>query len=47
MNKLIDVDARADPLNEVETYIRGRQRIYYVLATERVAECVQCTNIAP
>ena len=46
-NKLIDLHAREDPMSEIETYIRGRQRIDYAFATERVAECVTYTNIAP
>ena len=45
-NKLIDLHAREDPMSEIETYIRGRQRIDYTFATER-AECVTYTNIAP
>lgn len=47
INKLTDAHAKDDPMNEVEMYIRGRQRIDYVLATERVADCIQYTNIAP
>jgi hypothetical protein len=46
-NKLIDLHAKEDPMTEIETYIRGRQRIDYAFATERVAECVTYTNIAP
>lgn len=38
--KLIDMHAKSNPLNEVETYIRGKQRIDYMLATERNVECV-------
>jgi GTP-binding protein EngB required for normal cell division len=45
--EMIDVHAKSDPLNEVETYVRGKQRIDYMMATERVAECVEYTNIAP
>lgn len=36
----VDVHEKVDPLNEVESYLRGRQRIDYVLATKRVAESV-------
>ena len=44
--ELIDVHARSDPFNEVETYARGKQRIDYILVTERIADCVEYTNIA-
>lgn len=45
--KLVSVHAKVDALNEVETYVRGSQRIDNVFAKERVAECVEYMNIAP
>ena len=44
---LVDTHLIKDPYDEVETYVRGKDKIDFALVTPRVQQCISYSHIAP